>query len=343
MSHGTIRYMQRALELARLGLGYVSPNPMVGCVIVYQDKIIGEGYHRKYGGPHAEVEAIDSVEDKSLLPASDVYVTLEPCSYFGKTPPCADLLVKYRVKKVIISTIDPNPKVSGKGIEILKKAGIEVSQGLLEEEGSDLNKRFFTSIQHQRPYIILKWAETSDGFIARKNFDSKWISNELSRRLVHKWRAEEDAILVGKNTARYDNPTLNVRDWQGSDPLRVVIDHELQLSPDINLFDKQIPTICYNLKKAEVMEGLSFVNLGKASFIPELLTDLHRRNIQSIIIEGGRKTLTDFITAGLWDEARVFRSDNCFGDGIKSPQLLNASFEGKEDIDGDILTYFKRK
>lgn len=333
--------MQRALELARLGFGNVSPNPMVGCVIVHREKIIGEGYHRQYGGPHAEVNAINSVEDKSLLPDSDIYVTLEPCSYFGKTPPCADLLVKHKVKKVYISTIDPNPKVSGKGIEILKRAGIEVSQGLLEEEGSGLNKRFFTSIQHLRPYIILKWAETSDGFIARKNFDSKWISNELSRRLVHKWRAEEDAILVGKNTAKHDDPTLNVRDWQGNDPLRIVIDHELQLSTDLNLFDKQIPTICYNLIKAEAMEGLTFVKLAEASFIHDLIADLHQKNIQSIIIEGGRKTLTDFIEVGLWDEARVFRSDSCFGGGIRSPQLINASFDGKEKIDGDTLTYFR--
>lgn len=342
MNTFSIKFMQRALELARLGFGSVSPNPMVGCVIVHQNKIIGEGYHQQYGGPHAEVNAVNSVENKQLLKESDVYVTLEPCSFYGKTPPCADLLVTHKAKKVFISAIDPNPKVSGKGIEILKNAGIEVEQGILEDESEALNKRFFTYINKKRPYIILKWAETSDGFIARKNFDSKWISNQLSRRLVHKWRAEEDAILVGKNTAKYDNPSLNVRDWEGKDPLRIVIDHELQLDSEINLFNKQIPTICYNLKKEETHEGLSFVKLGKDSFLQELLADLHQRNIQSLIIEGGSQTLKKFIEAGLWDEARIFRSDTSFGEGIPAPQLLHAQFDGKENIDGDTLLYFNR-
>jgi diaminohydroxyphosphoribosylaminopyrimidine deaminase/5-amino-6-(5-phosphoribosylamino)uracil reductase len=221
--------MSRALELARLGFGKVSPNPMVGCIIVCEGKIIGEGFHQQYGGPHAEVNAIHSVKDKTLLKQSTVYVTLEPCAHYGKTPPCAKLLVEHLVKKVIISNVDPNPLVSGKGIEILRSAGIEVETGLLEQEGLELNKRFFKSIRENAPYIILKWAQTADGFIARDDFDSKWISNKISRKLVHKWRSEEDAILVGKNTAKYDNPTLNVRDWVGKDPLRIVIDHELVL------------------------------------------------------------------------------------------------------------------
>jgi diaminohydroxyphosphoribosylaminopyrimidine deaminase/5-amino-6-(5-phosphoribosylamino)uracil reductase len=335
--------MSRAMELARLGLGTVSPNPMVGCVIVHQDKIIGEGFHRRYGGPHAEVHAVNSVSDKQLLKESMVYVTLEPCAHFGKTPPCAELLVKHKVKKVVIANIDPNPLVAGKGLEILQKAGIETEEGLLADEGYDLNKRFFTSIVEKRPYVILKWAETADGFIARPNFDSKWISNENSRRIVHKWRAEEDAVLVGKNTALHDNPKLNVRDWEGKNPLRIVIDHEMTLGRNLHLFDQQIHTICYNLKEDHEEDKLSFVQLRKSNFIQDLLSDLHNRSIQSVIIEGGAATLNAFIEAGLWDEARVFQSNSCFGEGIKSPQLKLATFDGNEDISGDTLTYFKKK
>jgi len=334
--------MRRALELARLGFGNVSPNPMVGCVIVQNGLIIGEGFHREYGGPHAEVHAVNSVENKALLSESEVYVTLEPCSHFGKTPPCADLLVEHKVNKVYVSNNDPNPMVAGQGIKKLENAGIEVVQGILKEEGYDLNKRFFKNFEQKRPYVILKWAETADGFIARKDFDSKWISNEFSRKLVHKWRAEEDAILVGKNTAKYDNPTLDVRDWEGKDPLRIVIDHELSLDQKLNLFNTKIPTICYNLKRQEELQNLSFIKLNKGDFIQKLLVDLYQRNIQSLILEGGAQTITDFILAGLWDEARIFQAETCFGDGIRAPQLMNAEFDGKENIMGDTLTYFKR-
>lgn len=335
--------MNRAMELARLGFGNVSPNPMVGCVIVYEDKIIGEGFHQQYGGPHAEVNAVNAVKDKSMLAKSTVYVTLEPCAHYGKTPPCAELLTKHKVRKVVIANLDPNPLVAGKGVEILKNADIEVESGMLEADGLDLNKRFFKSFIHKKPYIILKWAETADGFVARKNFDSKWISNEFSRKLVHKWRAEEDAILVGKNTAKYDNPSLNVRDWEGDDPTRIVIDHQLQLDEKLNLFNAAIPTICYNLKQSSEEKNLTFVQLTEENFNDELLDDLHKRNIQSVIIEGGASTLNKFINAGLWDEARVFLSSTCFGDGILAPQLIGAEFDGKEEIMGDTLTYFKRK
>lgn len=335
--------MYRALDLARLGFGNVSPNPMVGCVIVHNDKIIGEGFHQVCGGPHAEVNAINSVKDKSLLGQSIAYVSLEPCAHVGKTPPCAHLLAEHHLKKVVISTVDPNPLVAGKGIDILRNAGIEVETSMLEKEGQDLNKRFFTSITKSRPYIILKWAETADGFIARKNYDSKWISNEFSRKLVHKWRSEEDAILVGKNTALHDNPTLNVRDWEGKDPLRIVIDHQLQLDPSLSLFNQKIATICYNLVKNEQMKNLDFVKLNENNFLNELLDDLHKRGIQSLLIEGGAFTTNSFIKAGQWDEARFFRSETCFGDGISAPQLKHAEFDGKEDIVGDVLTYFRRK
>jgi diaminohydroxyphosphoribosylaminopyrimidine deaminase / 5-amino-6-(5-phosphoribosylamino)uracil reductase len=330
------------MELARLGFGSVSPNPMVGCVIVNEGRIIGEGFHQEYGGPHAEVNAINSVKDKEQLKQSTVYVSLEPCAHFGKTPPCADLLVKQTVKKVIISNVDPNPLVAGKGIGLLKNAGIEVELGLLEQDGADLNKRFFKYILEKKPYIILKWAQTADGFIARQNFESKWISNEFSRKLVHKWRAEEDAILIGKNTALHDNPTLNVRDWEGNNPLRIVIDHELALDRSLNLFNKEIPTICYNTKTSFSEENLEFVQLSTASFLTELMADLHRRKVQSVMVEGGASTIQSFIDAGQWDEARVFEAPVCFGAGIKAPHLQQAVFDGKEMIMGDTLTYFKR-
>ncbi len=335
--------MARALDLARLGLGSVSPNPMVGCVIVHNNKIIGEGFHRKYGEAHAEVHAINSVKDKSLLSESTVYVNLEPCAHYGKTPPCARLLAGYRVKKVVIANTDPNPLVAGKGIEILEDAGVEVETSILEEDARNLNKRFFTAFEKKRPWIILKWAETADSFIARSNYDSKWITNDFSRKLVHKWRAEEDAVLVGKNTALHDNPTLNVRDWSGCNPLRVVVDHNLKLHENLIIFDRTIPTVCYNLYKSAESENLAFVQLPPEKFYAGLLSDLHKRNVRSLIIEGGASTLSQFIEAGLWDEARVFRAPNTFGGGISAPRLIDAEFDGQEDIMGDILTYYKRK
>jgi len=338
----TNKYMTRAYELARLGLGNTSPNPMVGCVIVHDDRIIGEGFHQVCGGPHAEVNAVKNVKDTSLLSEATVYVTLEPCAHHGKTPPCAELLVKEKVKKVVIGNIDPNPLVSGKGIDIMKKAGIEVETGLMASEGQELNKRFFKSIHQKSPFVILKWAQTADGFIARSNFDSKWISNKYSRKLVHKWRAEEDSILVGKNTALYDNPTLNVRDWKGKNPMRIVIDHQLELEHDINLFNGLIPTICYNVLKSSKSKNLELVQLSKTDFLAELLEDLHRRDIQSLIVEGGAATINNFISTGLWDEARVFTAPLSFGAGVRAPQLENATFESREEIDGDMLACFKK-
>ena len=277
-------FMTRALELARLGIGQVSPNPRVGCVIVHEGKIIGEGWHKKYGEAHAEVNAVNAVADQSLLKDSTVYITLEPCSHFGKTPPCADLLIKHNVKNVAIASMDTNPLVGGKGIAKLKEANIEVVTGILEKEAHELNIRFFTSIEKQRPYIILKWAQTADGFISRTNYDSKWISNEFSRQLVHQWRTEEDAVLVGTRTAALDNPKLNVRDWSGSDPVRIVIDRFLRLNSHLHLFDGTQKTICYNVMKQEEHHNLSLLRLDEENFISELINDLHKQKIQSIII-----------------------------------------------------------
>lgn len=315
------QYMRRALDLAERGRGTVSPNPMVGCVIVHEQKIIGEGWHRLYGEGHAEVNAVGSVMDISLLPESTCYVTLEPCAHYGKTPPCADLLIKHRLKRVVVAVKDSNPLVGGKGIARMEQAGIQVDYGVLEAEARALNARFFTVIEKQRPYILLKWAQTADGFVARKNFDSKWISGKVSRQLVHQWRADEDAIMVGTNTARYDNPKLNVRGLKGSDPLRVVIDKDLKLPEDLQLFDGNQPTVCYNLIKTESYLNLDFVKLEKADFIGQLLTDLHQRKVQSVLVEGGSALLNSLITEGLWDEARVFQSGTSFGEGIAAPIL----------------------
>ena len=335
--------MRRAFELARLGFGMVSPNPMVGCVIVHNGHVIGEGWHRIFGGPHAEVHAVHSVKDRKLLRESTVYVTLEPCAHYGKTPPCAVLLAEQRVKRVVICNTDPNPLVAGKGMTIMKRAGITVEQGLLEDEGYELNRRFFSFFQKKRPYVILKWAETSDGYIARENYDSKWISNEISRKLVHKWRAEEDAILVGKNTAKTDDPALTVRDWTGKNPLRLVIDPRLELSPSLRLFDGEAATVCYNLKESRQSEKVDFIRCRADHFLEDIMVDLYRREIQSVMIEGGAATLDHFFQAGLWDEARRFQAPSTFGGGITAPAIRHADLVSSTSFTGDELTVFRKK
>lgn len=335
-----VQFMRRALELAEWGRGRVSPNPMVGCVVVYKDRIIGEGYHQQYGGPHAEPNAVNVIEHPALLKEATVYVTLEPCAHFGKTPPCSQLLIEKQVKKVVVAVNDPNPLVAGKGIRMLREAGIEVEVGVLTKEAAALNKRFFTQIQKKRPYVILKWAQTKDGFVARGDYSSKWISNAHSRQLVHRWRAEEDAIMVGTKTAYYDNPRLNTRDWEGKNPVRIVIDKKLTLDNNLHLFDHSQPTICYNLEKEETGENLSFVKLHQDFGIQDILDDLHRRNIQSLIVEGGSFLLQTFISEELWDEARVFIGDTRFGNGIPAP-LFNQKPEAMRDIMGDLLCVYR--
>ncbi len=331
--------MQRAIDLARLGAGKVSPNPLVGCVIVHNGLIIGEGWHQAYGGPHAEVNAVSSVIDKDLLKESTVYVNLEPCSHHGKTPPCADMLVRHQVKKVIVANVDTYEQVSGNGIKKLREADIEVVTGILQEEGRSLNKRFFTFVEKKRPYIILKWAETSDGFIARENYESKWISNVYSRQWVHRWRAEEDAVLVGTGTALRDNPSLNVREWLGRNPVRIVVDRYLKLNNGLNLFDGSQQTICYNTLKDEQQNNVLLVRLDEKNFLSELILDVYKRKIQSVIVEGGARTLELFIKSGLWDEARIFKSRNSFGKGIPAP-VLHGHLVSEEDVMGDQLSVF---
>lgn len=352
-------FMRRALQLATLGEGTVSPNPLVGCVIVHQDgdgklRIIGEGWHRQYGGPHAEVNAVRSVqsEDEHLLPEATVYVTLEPCAHWGKTPPCADLLVEKRVKRVVICNTDPFPLVDGRGIGKLRAAGIEVEIGLLAEEGREMNRRFFTSVEKQRPHILLKWAETADGFIAGLNGQSTKISGDLSHRLVHRWRSEYDAIMVGTNTARLDNPRLNVRLWSGRNPMRIVIDKRLALSTDLHLFDGSQPTIVYYLVGPGVVGMPHHRRPGEVDpviyqplspdqpFLPQLFADLHHRRIQSLLVEGGTQLLQSFIDAGLWDEMAVFKSNLALGAGVAAP-IIRGRLEATEPVGDDELRWFR--
>ncbi|MEM9895388.1 MAG: bifunctional diaminohydroxyphosphoribosylaminopyrimidine deaminase/5-amino-6-(5-phosphoribosylamino)uracil reductase RibD [Bacteroidota bacterium] len=333
------RLMKRALQLASQGQGNVAPNPMVGCVIAYKGTIIGEGYHQQYGGPHAEVNAINAVRDTTFLSKSTAYVTLEPCSHFGKTPPCADLLIAKHLKRVVIASRDPHDQVDGKGIDKLRAAGIATEVGLLAEEARTLNARFFTFHEKKRPFIILKWAETSDGFIARENFDSKWISNPYSRQLVHKWRAEEAAILIGKNTALHDNPSLTTRAWVGKNPVRVLLDMNLDISTNSNLFDTAAKTIIFNRKRDDEDQNLRFLKVESLDPIM-IMRKLYDEDIDSVIVEGGRFTLESLIQTGLWDEARIFKSRSAFTHGIKAPQL-HAKPRRQMTIDSDTLTIYQ--
>jgi diaminohydroxyphosphoribosylaminopyrimidine deaminase/5-amino-6-(5-phosphoribosylamino)uracil reductase len=322
------KYMQRCIELAELGAGQVSPNPMVGAVVVHDGKIIGEGYHHKYGQAHAEVNAIAQVtanyaNAEELFKQSVIYVSLEPCAHYGKTPPCADLIIKHQIPLVVVGCRDPFDQVDGKGIEKLKAAGIEVITGVLEKECQWLNRRFFTRVQKHRPYIVLKWAQTDDGFFAPHDNSQLWITGEESRKLVHKWRSEEDAILVGKNTAAIDNPQLNVRYWEGKSPKRVVIDRRLELNKNLNIFDQSVDTLIFNEIKFDTAGKNKYIALEDFDrYVPQyILYQLYLQDIQSVIIEGGAHTLQTFIEAGLWDEARVLTGKIVLKNGIKAPQI----------------------
>ena len=333
--------MRRCLELAKNGLGTTYPNPMVGSVIVYNDKIIGEGWHKKSGEPHAEVNAVNSVKDKSLLKKSTIYVSLEPCSHFGKTPPCCDLIIKNEIPNVVIGTVDPNVKVAGNGIRKLIEAGKNVQVGVLEAECNELNKRFFTFHQKKRPYVILKWAESKDGFISpltKSEQKPVWITNEFSRQLVHKWRSEEQAILVGTNTAINDNPKLDVRDWTGNNPIRIVLDQTNRIPKDSHLFNNQVKTIIFSNSTTRInSENTIFEIIDfKQNLAEQILNVLYKHKIQSLIIEGGSKTLQTFIDQNLWDEARVFIGNQSFETGINGP-VLNLTNTINHSIENDLL------
>jgi len=341
------KYIKRCIELAQNGLGTTYPNPMVGSVIVYEGQIIGEGWHKKAGESHAEVNAVRSVKDKSLLKKATIYVSLEPCSHFGKTPPCCDLIIANEIPNVVVGTIDPNEKVAGKGILKLIEAGANVTVGVLENECNELNKRFFTFHQKKRPYIILKWAESQDGFLAPEkaiNQDRKpiWITNQYSRQLVHKWRTEEQAILVGTQTVVDDNPKLNVRDWEGNNPLRVIIDRNNRIDKESFIYDDSVKTIVFsNENSKSSTENTSFEVIDfNQNIIPQILDVLYKNQIQSIIIEGGRQTLQSFIDENLWNEARIFIGETSFHTGTKAP-IISRKKSIKTNILSDELIQFK--
>ncbi len=315
-------YMQRCLDLARLGIQGAAPNPMVGSVIVHNNKIIGEGYHEKCGEAHAEINAINSVKDKSLLKESTLYVNLEPCAHYGKTPPCSLAIIQNKIPRVVIGCIDSFAKVSGKGIAMMREAGVEVKVGILEQESRELNKRFFTFHQEKRPYIILKWAESADGFIDSYQETPAWLTNEESRAFVHKMRAEEAAIMVGTVAAQKDNPSLTTRSWQGKDPVRITLDRTLRIPLSHHLFDGKTRTLVFTQKETENKANLEYIKMDfKGDVLTQIMNHLYRENLTSLIVEGGEILLNTFIKAGLWDEAWQFIGSLELKTGTNAPKI----------------------
>lgn len=334
-------YMKRCLELAEKGRGYVSPNPMVGCVIVHEDRVIGEGWHEKYGLDHAEDMAFKSVaaEDLHLIKGSTLYVNLEPCSHWGNTPPCAELISAQEVGKVVVGTMDTNNEAKG-GMEVLLQNKVQVVEGIRESECRDFNRRFFTLHEKNRPYIILKWAESTDGFMAPEERAQKWISNEQARMLSHRWRSEEDAIMVGTNTAMIDNPRLTNRLGEGRQPLRVVIDRRNIIPETHHLKNGRFPTLIFNASENKKQKNIGYIPLEFDHRMEErLLAELADRKISSLIIEGGKKVLSSFIKKGLWDEARIFRSPTHFHEGIAAPVLDKEPWKELAVGDNDLIIY----
>ena len=327
--------INRAFYVAQKGMGSVAPNPMVGCVIVKNENIIGEGYHKKFGKNHAEINAIKSVKNKKIIKGSSIYITLEPCSHHGKTPPCVDEIINYKPKEVIISNKDPNPKINGKGIKKLKENNINVIEGIHGAIGTELNKRFFLNQKHKIPYVILKWAKTKDNFIAKTNGESKWISNDVSRTLVHKWRSEESGILIGVQTAIKDNPQLTVRRWKGKNPIRIIIDPNNRLQNTAKVLKEKPVTLIYNTTTTKKRRSNFFIKIHPFS-IHNIIQDIYKKGISSIVVEGGTKTINYFIASNLWHEARLFISNKKFKKGISAPNL-NCENVNKENISGDEL------
>jgi diaminohydroxyphosphoribosylaminopyrimidine deaminase / 5-amino-6-(5-phosphoribosylamino)uracil reductase len=336
--------MERCLQLARLGAGNTAPNPLVGAVLVFEDRIIGEGFHQKYGEAHAEVNCLKSVSasDIKLISSATLYVSLEPCSHYGKTPPCADLIIQMKIPHVVIGCSDSFKKVNGTGIEKLIAAGIKVEVGFSERECRELNKRFFTFHEKKRPYIILKWAQTINGFIAEENFKAVKISNDFTNRLVHKLRTEEAAILVGKNTALHDDPALTVRLWKGNNPIRILLDNNLTVSKASKIFSDESKTLIIN-KTINKTEGNN-VYVKSSGNLKEITEILYRENVLSVIVEGGTKTLQSFIDACLWDEAMVITAtDRFLPKGIKAPVILNADIRQQQNIFTDQIIFYAPK
>ena len=329
-------YIRRCFQLARKGEGFVAPNPMVGAVIVHNNTIIGEGYHRKYGEAHAETHAIKAVKNASLLPKSTLYVSLEPCSHYGKTPPCAELIVAHRIPRVVVAVADPNPKVSGKGIQMLRDSGVEVVVGVLEDEARRLIKRFFVNHILRRPYVVLKWAQSSDGFIDRERASFEelppvCLSNNITQVLAHKLRTEVQAILVGTRTALMDNPQLTARKWFGTNPTRIVIDKDNKLPPDLVIFNVAAPTFVFSASDpndSQRKENVTHISIDFAkNVVEQILQHLFDRNIVSLLVEGGAKTLSSFIEKNVWDEAFIEIADTPLLSGVKSPNIKGVTVE----------------
>ncbi len=342
------KYMQRCLQLANKGLGNTAPNPMVGAVLVYNDSIIGEGFTSKYGGNHAEVNCINSVkpENVKFISKATLYVSLEPCSHFGKTPPCSDLIVASKIPKVIIGALDTNEIVSGKGVKHLKKNGIDVTIGVLEKECLALNKRFFTFHNKKRPYFILKWAKSKDDFIGKLHKDKAepiWISSQQSQQLVHFWRSQEQGILVGTNTVLSDNPSLTTRKVFGKNPVRIVLDRSLRIPQNFAVFDRAVKTIILTEKEKQSDKTIFYEKINFSDLIEEIIRILVKHEIQSVIIEGGKQTLETFIKSGIWDEARIFIGDILLKNGVKSPILNNKKLIKQTIIDSEILNYYEKE
>jgi diaminohydroxyphosphoribosylaminopyrimidine deaminase/5-amino-6-(5-phosphoribosylamino)uracil reductase len=329
------KYMQRCLELAQMGLGTTRANPLVGCVVIKDNKIISEGFHHTYGGAHAEVEALIKL-DSSQVKDATVYVNLEPCSHHGKTPPCADLLISKGIKKVVIASVDPNPLVAGKGIEKLKAAGVKVEQGC-DKENRELNRRFFTFHEKQRPYIILKWAQSEDGYIAPVHEGNYKLTGNLANILVHKWRSQEMGILVGRKTIDKDNPLLTVRHVSGKNPVRIVFDPQCKLNPEHDVFNTDAPTIVFNAVKNAAEKNVRHVKVESDFFLESVINFLCAEKMISILVEGGTETLRQFIEAGLWDEARIFTCPKKIRDGILAP-VINGRTTSVDYIGTDQLT-----
>ncbi len=336
------KYMHRCIQLAKKAIGNTYPNPMVGAVIVHNGNIIGEGYHKKAGEPHAEINAINSVKEKNQLPESTIYVSLEPCSHYGKTPPCALKLKEIGFKKVVIGAMDPHEKVNGKGKKILEDAGIEVVSGILENECNELNKRFLTFHKKQRPYIILKWAQSADGFLDQ-NFQPMPIGNALTKQFVHQMRADEHAILVGSNTALNDNPSLTVREVSGKNPVRILVDFDLKVPKDFQIYNNEAPVLVFNLKKEGQESHIQYIKIEKENFLKNLSQKLWEEGIQSVIVEGGSFTLQHFISENLWDEAIVIKNPDLFlKNGTKAPNFDAKPFK-VENFRGNIIEFFKKE
>lgn len=342
-------YMRRCLELARLGMGSVSPNPMVGALLVHNGKVIAENYHRRFGGQHAEALVIEEVQRKygdsaaALFRNSTMYVSLEPCAHYGKTPPCAKLLVEHQIGEVVVACRDPFDQVNGRGIALLEEAGIRVTEGVLADASRWLNRRFATRVTQQRPYVILKWAQTADGYMASADGAQRWITGAEAKQLVHRWRSEEDAVLVGTRTALVDNPQLSVREWQGRDPKRILIDRDLAVKATAHLLDGESETIVFNATRADWVGNTKYIALEDFDwYLPQkILFQLYLMDVQSVIVEGGAKTLDLFIHADLWDEARVFTSPEVWGTGVAAP-ICHTAETSSQQVGVDLLHIYYR-